>query len=157
MHTLNLYSLLYSLLRMINIDVSKVNEKGATPLHYITKHPYCAKQASVIEKILTATPTIVTATNKHGETALHAACLKGNHKTVVQLLHHRAPVNALTHGGEAPLHYAITSGNPVVVNVLLKAGADANVEAKRGTPLDLAMGYLKSAFASIFSFDWNKI
>lgn len=50
-------------------------------------------------------------------------------------------INSRTIGGETPLHYAVTVGSNEVVNLLLKAGADPSVEAKRGTPLDLALGY----------------
>ena len=50
-------------------------------------------------------------------------------------------VNGKTIGGETPLHYAVTAGSSGVVSVLLKAGADPSIEAKRGAPLDLALGY----------------
>lgn len=50
-------------------------------------------------------------------------------------------LNSRTNGGETPLHYAVTVGSSVVVNILLQSGADASIEAKRGSPLDLALGY----------------
>jgi ankyrin repeat protein len=61
---------------------------------------------------------------------------------VAQLVtYEQIEINSRTIGGETPLHYAVTVGSDAVVNVLLKAGSDPSIEAKRGTPLDLALGY----------------
>lgn len=59
-----------------------VNEKGALALHYMVKHPHCPKQSAAIHKALTIKPSLLVATTKYGETPLHAACLKGNHKVI---------------------------------------------------------------------------
>lgn len=68
-----------------DIDIGMVNEKGAGALHYMVKHPHCAKQINMIQKVLAAMPSLLFSTTNYGETPLHAACLKGNHKVLFLL------------------------------------------------------------------------
>ena len=43
--------------------------------------------------------------------------------------------------GDAPLHYALREDAVLIVKILLKGGADANLKDRRGrTPLNIASG-----------------
>src|SRR5215467_7848378 len=75
-----------------------------------------------------------------GMTALHWASLNGNSDMADTLVHAGANVRAMTRlGGYTPLFMAAKAGFPSVVDILLKAGADAKAPAIDGiTPLMMA-------------------
>jgi ankyrin repeat protein len=75
-----------------------------------------------------------------GMTALHWAALNGNSEMADTLVHAGANVRATTRlGGYTPLFMAAKSGFPAVIEVLIKAGADAKAAAIDGiTPLMMA-------------------
>jgi len=70
-----------------------------------------------------------------GSTALHWAAYRGDAALVGRLLRSGAKANALTRYGVFPLSPCV-SGNPLVIEQLLKAGADVNAALPGGeTPL----------------------
>src|SRR5215471_13010587 len=75
-----------------------------------------------------------------GMTALHWAAINGNGDMAESLIHAGANVRATTRlGGYTPLFMAAKAGYANVIDVLLKAGADAKVAAIDGiTPLMMA-------------------
>lgn len=77
-----------------------------------------------------------------GNTPLHFAAHKGDHKKVEVLLKNGADVNAENKKGTRPLHLAAERNADTVMEVLLKNGADVNVENKHSdTPLHSAAYY----------------
>jgi len=87
-----------------------------------------------------------------GSPVLAVAARKGRYDCLQLLLDHRADANVRDHG-QSVLHEAVLCGRTEVVNIVLAAGADANVplqeddpEGHRWTPLHvLAMRGLSSA------------
>ncbi|KAL9078644.1 MAG: hypothetical protein Q9157_002443 [Trypethelium eluteriae] len=75
-----------------------------------------------------------------GFTALHDACLVGNHKTVKLLLCHNVDVNVQTLGHRVtPLFIACAAGEVDLVKELLRSGADVNArDNQNSTPLHTA-------------------
>jgi ankyrin repeat protein len=82
----------------------------------------------------------VNAAQGDGTTALHWAALKGDTEMTQVLLYAGANVHAKTRiGGYSPLFMASKTGAAPVVDLLLKAGADANLKSSDGlTPLMMA-------------------
>lgn len=70
-------------------------------------------------------------------TPLHHAACAGHVEIVGLLLEAGAAVDALALNWATPLTRAIQSSRPSCVDVLLKAGADVNVENKTGLSLNL--------------------
>eukprot|EP00752_Nemacystus_decipiens_P008810 g7862.t1 len=62
-----------------------------------------------------------------GSSALHYAAMHGRSRIAQMLLKHKADKEALDHAGETPLIKAAELGEQPVVEILLNAGADANV------------------------------
>ena len=82
----------------------------------------------------------VNAAQGDGMTALHWAAMKGDAELAQMLVYAGANVRATTRlGGNSPLVIATRNGHAAVVDVLLKAGADAKAGTATGTtPLMLA-------------------
>ena len=76
-----------------------------------------------------------------GMTALHCAAKKGYTSIVALLIGYNASVDAraMSWKGEAPIHYAVKYGQAVVLEMLLKHGADPNIRTQDGKrPMDYA-------------------
>lgn len=81
----------------------------------------------------------VEARNRHDESALMLAALKGQAGLVKRLIERGADVNK---PGWAPLHYAATQGNLDILHMLLDAHAYIDAESPNGTtPLMMAAHY----------------
>jgi len=80
--------------------------------------------------------------NIAGATPLHLAARKAYVGVMAALIHSKCDLNVknfLEDGEETPLHIAIQKGNLEAIEMLLKAGADANARMTDGTrPLDIA-------------------
>ncbi|KAK6631504.1 hypothetical protein RUM44_006031 [Polyplax serrata] len=64
--------------------------------------------------------------NEKGETELHVAAIKGNHRKVKSLIDKGHPVNVRDTAGWTPLHEACNHGYVDIVKTLLDSGADIN-------------------------------
>jgi ankyrin repeat protein len=84
------------------------------------------KEADQIASMLIARFVSVSAPNKRGETALHAAARNGNVKLIERLMKAGADPMAKDNSGWRPLEVATTYGKPEAVKVLLAAGAKVN-------------------------------
>jgi ankyrin repeat protein len=87
--------------------------------------------------------------DKDGSTPIMIAAFMGNLEGVKLLLEYKADLNAVTYvTKDSALHYAIAGKHPEIVPLLLKAGANPNLQNEEGgTPLILsaAAGDLASA------------
>jgi tetratricopeptide (TPR) repeat protein len=84
------------------------------------------KEADQIASMLIARFVSVSAPNKRGETALHAAARNGNVRLIERLMKAGADPMAKDNSGWRPLEVATTYGKPEAVKVLLAAGAKVN-------------------------------
>ena len=75
--------------------------------------------------------------NNQNETALHSACMRGNHIAIDFLLRHGADVNCLSAQGQTPLEYAVRGGHLRLVSTLCSYGADPRI----GNVVDIAKQY----------------
>lgn len=81
----------------------------------------------------------VTATDKHGRTALHHAAEAGGLKGATLLLSHGAPIDTPDSKGDTPLMLALANGYDEVATYLVKMGARTDVKNLNGdTPADIA-------------------
>jgi len=77
--------------------------------------------------------------NKHGDTPLHIAVIKGDFAGAKSLIDGGAGVNLMNDGASRPLHLAADKGHTDIAALLIKRGADVNAQDKwNRTPLHLA-------------------
>ena len=97
-----------------------------------------------VAKVLIDWPkTNIDARNRHDETPLMMAALKGHADIVRQLIARDADVNK---PGWAPLHYAATGGHLAIMELLLEHHAFIDAESPNGTtPLVMAAQYGSTA------------
>jgi len=98
-------------------DLNAENPAGETPLMYLALAGQTERAAGLIGRGAQV--------NRLGWTPLHYAASKGQLGVARLLLQHRAIVNAPSPRGVTPLMMAGYSGNREMVNLLLRAGADA--------------------------------
>lgn len=116
---------------------------GDTPLHLAAQHGYagCAK-------ILLDNHADGAFRNSNSETPLDLACQFGHSTVVKHLLMKEKVVELLTSEVsdaryKSPLHLSAKSGHDDIVQCLLEAGVDVNIERPEGTPLHQAALYGK--------------
>jgi ankyrin repeat protein len=96
------------------------NEDGITPLHMAASYNQCDVAVEFLEK-----GSIVNARSKYGYTPLHmAANYIANPQVAEILIAKGANVNARDEDGNSPLHFAIIRNSELLVELLLKNGAD---------------------------------
>lgn len=109
---------LYKVLLDRGADISKVDSKGRTALHFAAIN----KRVEVIEFVLDQGIDVNCRTND-GKTALHLAAWDGNAKGCELLLKRGAKINIKNTEGHTPLWEAFSSPSWSVVQVLLEHGA----------------------------------
>ncbi|XP_050404543.2 transient receptor potential cation channel subfamily A member 1 [Patella vulgata] len=126
------------------LDPLELDEDGNTFLMVAAKHD----QHEVVQKFKTKCP--IDAQNTKGNTALHIACLKGNHDTITTLVNNKAKANIKNTNGETALHVSAYSKNiradtvKILINHVIKTHAweCLNVPDKEGkNPLHIAAMY----------------
>lgn len=125
------------------IDINAVDAKGCTALHMAS----AGGHSSTVQVLLDSGAELTC--NKANKTPLHDATWSG-HKAVVEILVPHAKkaglLNATGHDGRAAIHCASLSRDPVFVETLLNAGANADIIDKQGrTPLDWAAHLTKAS------------
>ncbi len=118
-----------------NNDANLQDEQGCTPL-WIAANEGALKAATVL---LDWNATKVDLPNRHDETPLMMAALKGHRDMLLLLITHGAEVNKQ---GWTPLHYAATGGHVELMKILLENHAYIDTESpNHSTPLMLAAMY----------------
>ena len=92
------------------------------------------------EKIDSKMKTAVNSQNKHGESPLHYAAIKGGEQSIIALERIGADLNLVNKFGETSLVVAIRAERPSVVKLLIELGADVTIRSGAGTPMELAKG-----------------
>lgn len=133
------------LLETKGVDVTVSTNERTTILHYLVRNAP-PEELPLYLRVLNLTlerGIDADVQNKHGETPLHSACLRGNVEAVRFLLDKKAGSNVLTNMGETPLHYAVRSGKLEVVKLLTAHGADPRIASFESgkTPFDVATEY----------------
>lgn len=129
------------LLNIDGIDVGSLNKDGTSALHYLVRsNPDTADQAQYEEvlRLYIGKRGDIDSQSKHGESALHQSCLRGNITAVKFLLKNKAQINILNKIGETPLHYAVRASQKEIIQLLLEYGADTQIKSEDGTALDIA-------------------
>ncbi len=85
-----------------------------------------------VHRLLQLDPSVVSATDASGYTALHWAAIRGHWRIVSELVAAGAPVNSVGADGGTPLHWACHHDRPDMVALLLDAGADVSVANRWG-------------------------
>jgi ankyrin repeat protein len=123
-------------------DVTAKNLDGATALHYLARisNPENVKLFNEVMKLMLKRGAQVNETNRHLETPLHQAAMKGAVTALEFLVTHKAEPNMQNEFGETALHYAVRLGANKCIELLLVAGADVFLEGEReeGSALTLA-------------------
>ncbi len=137
---------------------------ATVPANAATHLPDCKKDAgglvddSINWKTVTAADmqamiddgAYVNATDKYGQTPLHAAAGLGKAKVIPVLLKAGADVNAKEKTGFTPLHAAANNGQAKIISILVQAGADVNAKSDGGfTPLHAAAFFGKAEVISV--------
>ncbi len=116
-------------------DPNTANPKGNTALMVAIQEP----SPKVLQVLLGLEQTDVNLINRHDESALMLASLKGLEPAVRRLIERGADVNKT---GWTPLHYAATGGHVGIVRLLLEHHAFIDPESPNGTtPLMMAARY----------------
>jgi ankyrin repeat protein len=94
------------------------------------------QRADKAARILAADPTLVTARDEEGDTALHIAAALNDTEVVTLLLGKGADIQARNNDGDTPLHRAADNGHVEVAQLLLERGARLDAANTVGeTPL----------------------
>ena len=130
---------------LINIgaDVNVQDTGGYTALHYVAK----GGRVKAVELLLNhgANPDIQ---NKSGGTPIALACGVRRTEALSSLLHHHANPNIAYYDGETPLMVAAEQGfTPENIELLLKHGADASAQDKRGWNAIMRFSHYKNLVA----------
>lgn len=123
-------------------DVTAKNLDGATALHYLARisNPENPKLYMELLKLVLRKGAAVNEVNRHNETPLHQAAMKGATLAVEFLVTNKGDPNRQNEFGETALHYAVRLGAVKCIELLLAAGADVFLEGEReeGSALSLA-------------------
>lgn len=134
--------ILMKILEVKGIDMDVENADKNRPLHYFCqscRFPNCSEPF----QFFIDNGCNVNAQNYNGEAPLHKAIFNNSVRLIMVdlLIKNGADVNIGTSSGETALHYAVRMGRDDLVSVLLKAGADINIQGgkEKKTPYQLAL------------------
>jgi len=103
-----------------------------------------------LQRLLTCFGDFVDSADHDGSTALMAAALCGEPKTLSLLLEHGASVELRTNLGETALHFAAREGHETATKLLVQWGADGSAKTRFGaSPLDLAKRHQYAEWAAV--------
>jgi ankyrin repeat protein len=109
--------------------------------------------AALVDALLDADATLITARDKDGSTPLHCAAWKGYPEIVELLIKRGADIhleNQNDHWGGTPLHCAAHGNQKAVAELLIRAGADVNSRSFKGTtPLQETAAHKATAVARL--------
>lgn len=112
-----------------DVDVDVMDDNFVTPLHWAVRDNNFDFTRRLIEA-----GSDVDQVDCHGMTCLHYAVKSGMQYDMVRLLlEFGATPNCTDDQGYSPLHWAVREGNLPLVNVLLGAGADVNIQDDEDT------------------------
>ncbi|ETW01581.1 hypothetical protein, variant 1 [Aphanomyces invadans] len=103
-------------------------EPSCTPLHAVVLRG----QVDRVVRYLAATPALVHAIDKDGNTPLHHACVTGHHVIARRLIDGGAHVNARNKSGSTPLHKAALGGHMDCVALLIESHANVLLTNEKG-------------------------
>lgn len=95
------------------------DQQGASPLHDAA----AMGRIQYVKDLLASGDVELEKKGEKGETALHMACVHGDHDIVDSLLKAGANVNAAMDEGVMPLHIVASNGKTLAVRVLIAGGA----------------------------------
>ena len=95
-------------------ELIELNEAFADAINYASDDP-----TDPIDPLVYRSPD--------GETCLHIAALRNNHRAAVLLLKSEIDVDSQGDMGRTPLHHAFRLGNQEIVRVLLEHGASKHI------------------------------
>ncbi|ELW64260.1 Ankyrin repeat and protein kinase domain-containing protein 1, partial [Tupaia chinensis] len=137
------------LLAESHADLGALGGMSWTPLHLAARHG-----EEVVVSALLQCGADPNAAEQSGWTPLHLAVQRGAFLSVINLLEHHTDVCACNKVGWTPAHLAAVKGNTAILKVLVKAGAQLDVQDRGGcTPLQLA---LRSQKQGIVAFPEGK-
>jgi len=118
----------------------KIDELGRSPLHYAVIDLPIEEHSKAIHKLVKegANPNLQ---DKNGWTPLHFSAQKNSYEGTNALLENGAEIDTVDSHGNTALWRAVFSseGNGKIIELLLKAGSNKNLENNSGTsPLSLA-------------------
>lgn len=131
-------------------NVDKYNKSLQTPLHLAVELQF--DQAVSVLLMAGANPSLV---NNEGDSAVHLAVKYNTINNLALMLiksQHKADINARNFEGLAPLHLAVIKNQIEMVKVLIRCGADINIQdGKSGrTPLFHAVEGNQLALVMLF-------
>lgn len=117
------------LLHLHGADFSIANTNGDTVLHSI--FPYASLE--ILTYLVQEFPKTLHMANHYGKTPLHLAIERRNEEAVLLFLHNGAnAINTAGTKGNTMVHDAARSGNRMIMEALIKKGADLNIKNDEG-------------------------
>ncbi|ORX82168.1 ankyrin [Anaeromyces robustus] len=119
-----------------NIDYTDINNRNNILMFSAVSKP------TLIPKILNKKSEFIYEVNNKGENALILACKANNYESVLALLNndYPSPIDCQDVLGNTALHYAIKCKNPIIIQELIKKGANDQLKNIEGqSPYDLAI------------------
>ncbi|XP_065184331.1 E3 ubiquitin-protein ligase HACE1-like [Sycon ciliatum] len=120
---------------------------GLTPLHWLAARGHTELLVLALDQF----QAIVDPEDSKGQTPLHVACQNGHKSAATKLLEHRANTEKKDLRAWTPLFFACRYGQVECVRLLLKRGAQLQLDAENKTALNLCVegGYVTCALVLV--------